>query len=94
MTDFIETMKPIQAGKETNEEKETGVYTITIDQAKIGGLMVTIVILMIHPSSLLRLEKQVSISSVLSFNLPYTGLACFCMEQVASFNFRRKKQRN
>ena len=47
MTDFIETMKPIQAGKETNEEKETGVYTITIDQAKIGGLMVTIVILMI-----------------------------------------------
>ena len=34
MTDFI-------------EEKETGVYTITIDQAKIGGLMVTIVILMI-----------------------------------------------
>ena len=47
MTDFIETMKPIQAGKESNEEKETGVYTITIDQAKIGGLMVTIVILMI-----------------------------------------------
>ena len=43
MTDFIETMKPIQTGKENNEEKETGVYTITIDQAKIGGLMVTIV---------------------------------------------------
>ena len=40
-------MKPIQAGKEANEKKETGVYTITIDQAKIGGLMVTIVILMI-----------------------------------------------
>ena len=47
MTDFIETMKPIQAEKESNEKKETGVYTITIDQAKIGGLMVTIVILMI-----------------------------------------------
>ena len=47
MTDFIETMKPIQAEKESNEKKETGVYTITIDQAKIGGLMMTIVILMI-----------------------------------------------
>ncbi len=59
MTDFIETMNPIQAGKESvRGKRESGAHTITIDQAKIGGLMVTIVILMVSSFLFTRLESK------------------------------------
>ena len=43
MTDFVETIKP----EKNPSEKKGPAFTITIDQAKIGGLMITIIILMI-----------------------------------------------